>query len=234
MHVRFFFMLLILPAVLVASGGATDPVRCPARVTRMKLERGSYSPQPGAEYDLRGFEAEMVARGKSAPLCFVRTTQIRSGEVFVSNESLTHMFQQKLAQKGDSKVSDVKIETRDDNTVHLSGKIKKKISMPFDIEGPVSTDGRNLILQAKKIDAGKLPIKWLLGMLGDNLAKMIGSETISGVVAKNNTLIFQPAQIAHVEGHIEKLQTTSKGLMITFTQVQQNANLRSGSQRGPD
>jgi hypothetical protein len=192
----------------------------------MKMQRGSYSPQPGSVYDLRDFEAEMVARGKTAPLCFMRITEIRTGEVFVTPESLTHMFQQKLSQNPNSKMSEIKVETRDDNTVHISGKVKKKITMPFDIEGPVSTDGRNLILNAKKIDAGKLPVKWLMGMLGENLAKMIGSESVSGVVAKNNTLIFQLSQIAHVEGHISKLQTTNKGLLVTFGEVQQNAKLR--------
>lgn len=211
---------------LAAAAYASDTVRCPARVTHMKVERGAYSPQPGAVYGLANFDADMVARGKAEPLCFQRTTEIHMGEVFVSGESLTHMFDKKLSQSGDSKLSDVKLETRDDNTVRLTGKMKKKISMSFTIEGPVSTDGRNLILQAKKIDAAKLPVKWLMGMLGQNLAKMLGSETISGVVARDNTLIFQPAQIAHVDGHIQRLQITSKGMELTFGEARQNAKLR--------
>ena len=217
--------VLLVLLCLASLAHAGDPVRCPARVTHMKMDRGAYSSQPGSVFDLSSFEADMVARGKDSPFCFMRTTQIHTGQVFISAESLTHLFQTKLAQSN-SKMSDIKVEARDDNTVHLSGKMKKKIDMPFTIEGPVSTDGRNLILNAKKIDAGKLPIKWLLGMLGDNLAKMIGSESVAGVTAKENTLIFQPAQIAHVEGHIAKLETTGKGLFITFSDIQQNARLR--------
>ncbi len=203
-----------------------DPVRCPAHLTHMHMDRGDYSSQPGAVFELSGFDADMVARGKASPLCFVRTTEIKAGEVFVSSESLTHMFARKLSQS-DSKLRDLKVETRDDGTAKLSGTMKKKLDVPFEIDGPVSTDGRNLILQAKNIKAGKLPIKWLLGMMGQNLGKMLQSQNPAGVKANGDTLIFQPAEIAHVEGHISKLQLTNKGLLLTFGQVQQSAKLKN-------
>jgi hypothetical protein len=206
---------------------AADPLRCPAHVTHMSMERGAYSPQPGAVFDLSSFDADMMARGNSSPLCFVRTTQIRSAQVFVSSESLSRMFELKIAQSN-SKVSDIKVETRDNNTARLSGKIKKKVTLPFEIEGPVSTDGRDLVLDAKEVNAGKLPIKWLLGMLGENLAKLLGSNSVSGVLVKGNTLIFQPSKIAHVEGHISKLQLTNQGMRITFAEVEQNTRAGRG------
>lgn len=195
----------------------------------MHMEKGAYSPQPGSVYDLTDFDADMVARGKAAPLCFTRTTEIKSGIVFVSSESLTRMLDRKISQSGKSNVSDLAVETHDGDTVKLTGKMKNKGGVSFSIEGPVSTDGRNLILQAKKIDAGVFPVKWLLGIMGKNLASMMGSESVSGVIAKGNTLVFQPSQISHVEGHIGKLQVTNKGLLITFDQPQDKSRVARSS-----
>lgn len=189
----------------------------------MHMEKGAYSPQPGSVFELSDFDADMVARGKNPPLCFTRVTEIRTGVVFVSSESLTRMFERKIGQSAKSKVSDIKVETREDGTAKLTGKMKDHGGVSFSIEGPVSTDGRNLILQGKKIDAAKLPVKWLMGLMGKNLGSMMGSESVAGVVAKGDTLIFQPSQISHVEGHISKLQLTNKGLVLTFGQAAQNA-----------
>ena len=195
------------------SAAAAQP--CPATVTHMSVAQGSYSPAGGATFDLKDFSAEMISRSKAKPLCFARKTKITHGEVFVSSESLTKLFTQKIS-KSDSKIKDVKVETRDDRSAKISGTMHKGIDMPFEIEGPISTDGTNLILQAKKIKAEKLPIKGLLDMMGKNLGEMLGSESMSGVEAKGDTLIFKPAQISSAEGHIEKLDVTSKGLQVTF------------------
>jgi hypothetical protein len=216
-------LLMLTQLCLLAN--AADQLRCPARVTHMKMDRGSYSPLPGAVFDLQAFDADMVARGKTAPLCFARTTEVRTGEVFVSSESLTRLFAQKI-QQSNSKVSDINLEVKDDKTVHLSGKLHKKVAIPFEIEGPVSTNGRDLILAAKKIKAGDIPIKGLLGMVGENLAKLLGSESVSGVVAQGNSLIFQLSKIANVEGRIARADLTPKGLNITFEAVQNHSSAR--------
>lgn len=189
---------------------------CPAQITHMDVKQGTYSPVLGASFELRDFDADMVARGKGSPLCFVREAKIAHGGVFVSAESLTKLFQQKTRQ-GSTDVSDVKVETRDDQTAHISGKLHKKMDVSFEIEGPVTTDGTNLILQAKKIKADKFPVKALLGMMGKNLGTMLRSESVAGVEAREDTLIFKPALISHAEGHIAKLVLSSQGMEVTYT-----------------
>ncbi len=236
MSVRILKALLCVVTLTGSIFAASKTAPCPSPRTHMYMEKGSYSPQPGSVFELTDFDADMVARGKTAPLCFTRVTEIKTGTVFVSSDSLTHMFSRKIGQSGHSKVSDVKVETHEDGTAKLSGKMKDHGGVSFSIDGPVSTDGRNLILQGKKIDAAKLPVKWLLGLMGKNLGSMMGSESVSGVLAKGNTLIFQPSQISHVEGHISKMQVTNKGLVLTFGEVQQNKiarNPRSSPEKRP-
>lgn len=68
---------------LSSSLRATEQLKCPEPVTRIAVTQGEYSPQPGTIFELRDFSANMVACGKSSPLCFMRTTEIIHGDVFV-------------------------------------------------------------------------------------------------------------------------------------------------------
>jgi hypothetical protein len=210
------FMMLVLPNLASA---AAQP-KCPAPQTHIEIAQGDYSPQPGTVFNLHEFAANMVSRGKSAPLCYQRWTEVARGDVFVTAESLTKLFEQKV-KKADTAISDIKIETKNDNTVHLSGKMKKVIPIPFSIEGPVSTDGHTLILQAKSIKAVGIPMKGLLDALGKELSSIVHSESVNGVAVKGDTLIFQPEQISHVRGHIAKLEVTDKGLAVQFGEEKQ-------------
>jgi len=191
-----------------------DALRCPAKVTAMEVAKGDYSPMPGATFELQNFSALMTSRGKSSPLCFNRITEINHGQVFISSASLTHLFEQKI-QQSNSKMKDVKVEIKD-NEAHLTGKMKKGMDIGFEITGPVTTDGTNLILTAKKIKAAGVPVKGLLGMLGKHLGDLLQSESVEGVKANGDNLIFVPASISHVKGRIAKLDLTDRGLMLDF------------------
>jgi hypothetical protein len=209
--------LLLLSFLATAGTGLAkgEPVTCPAHVTRMVMEKGEYSPQEDATFHLENFSATMIARGKSSPLCFQRETHIHRGKVCISAESLTALFSRKLLQSA-SKISDIKVELKD-NAAHLSGKVHKGINISFDIEGPVSTDGNMLILEVKKIKAEGLPVKGLLEMIGKDLGSMLKSDSASGISAKGEALIFDPAKVAHAHGKILNAEITEKGLMLTFS-----------------
>ena len=152
------------------------------------MERGQYSPLEGATFNLQDFAANMVARGKTSPLCFARTTDVLHGQAFISSESLTKLFAQKV-QQANASVSDLKVEIKDD-AAHLSGKVHRGIDIPFEIEGTISTDGTVLILHTKKIKAEGIPVKGLLGIVGVHLGSLLGSESVNGVAAKGDTLVF--------------------------------------------
>ena len=199
-----------------ALGHAAEPLKCPQPVTHINVTQGEYYPQPGTIFELRNFRANMVSRGKASPMCFLRWTEIIEGQVFVRAEGLTKLFDRKVEQS-DSSISDIKIETEDEK-VHISGKVKKLLPIPFSIEGPVTTDGRTLAVQAKSIKAIGIPIKGLLGAVGKELSSMIKSESVNGVAVNEDTLIFKPENISHVRGFISNVVVTEKGLTVTFSE----------------
>jgi hypothetical protein len=195
-----------------------EQLKCPEPVTHITVAQGQYSPLPGTVFDLRDFRAELIRRGKNSPVCFQRWTDISRGDVFVSSQSLSNMFEQKVKQS-ESSISDIKVETKSGNKVRLSGKIKKLVWLPFSIEGPVSTNGRTLELQAKSIKAAGIPMEKLLDTLGKELSSIIKSESVNGVAVNGDTLIFQPELISHVRGHINSFEVTAEGLRVQFAAV---------------
>jgi hypothetical protein len=199
-----------------ASAAQAEQLRCPSPVTKMTMEKGQYSPLEGATFNLQDFAATMVARGKTSPLCFARNTDVLHGQAFISSESLTKLFAQKV-QQANASVSDLKVDIKGE-AAHLSGKVHKGIAIPFEIEGPMSTDGTVLILHTKKIKAEGIPVKGLLGIVGVHLGSLLGSESVNGVAARGDTLVFEPAKIAHVRGRITSARISTEGLTIIFGQ----------------
>jgi hypothetical protein len=215
--------LTVLLFAFCASLHAAEQLKCPEPVTRIAITQGGYSPQPGTVFELHDFAANMVARGKESPLCFMRTTEIVHGDIFISSEGLARMFKVDTHVGRVSRRLGFSRETHPDKVV-LRGKMKKVISLPFTVAGPVTTDGRNLDLHAQSIKALGIPVKGLLDALGKELGDMIQSESVHGVAATGDTLIFQPAGISHVVGHIAKVSITDKGLHVQFTESPQQKN----------
>ncbi|HEY6969400.1 MAG TPA: hypothetical protein VJA94_09350 [Candidatus Angelobacter sp.] len=208
------FRVLPLLMLLSCCAAAADQPPCPEPVTHLIVDKGQYDPAPGAVFVLQGFRASLISHGKKQPGCSLRVTRIEHGELLISADSLTKFFDRRIEQTG-SKIDNIRVEIKD-GMLHLKGKVHKGVGIPFEVEGPVSTDGTNLIVQAKKIKAEGLPMKGLLGMLGVHLSSLINSGKVNGVVADGDKLVFEPLKIANIEGKITKTNLSGNELEIYF------------------
>ncbi len=178
------------------------------------MESGSYSAEPGVTFTLHHFAATLVPLGKTAPGCLQKRTDVAHATIFVSNDSLTQVFAKKLSAS-DSKIRNFKVE-HGMGTVTLTGEIVKVVPIKFSIQGPVSTDGTRLMMQASKIDADGIPIKMLLGMVGEHLSSVLGLKGVDGVAVEGNTMSFLPEKIAHLRGYIESAEASPAGLTLHY------------------
>jgi hypothetical protein len=205
---------LLTPVLLLCCCAIAQNPPCPEPVTHLIIDKGQYLPAQGAVFILQSFRADLVSHSNKQPACSLRITQIDHGEVLITADSLTNFFNRKI-EKSDSKIGEVKVEIKEGN-LHLKGKVHKGVSIPFEVEGPVFTDGKNLILQAKKIKSAGLPMKGLLDLLGVHLTSLINSGQVNGVVANGDKLIFEPLKIANVQGRISRVNVTGNTLDISF------------------
>ena len=203
--------LFVLPALPLRA--QQNP--CPPPVSHISMVAGTYSSRPGVTFHLRHFDALLVPVGKSAPTCYQKTTVVAHADIFVSNDSLTHVFAEKLGAS-DSKIKDLKVENGV-GKVTLSGRITKIVPIEFVIEGTVTTDGTSILLDASKIKADGIPIKLLLSMIGEHLNSIMKMKNVAGVSVTDNRLSFSPEQLAHLKGHLESVETSAEGLTLHYT-----------------
>ena len=207
-------LLLLTGTSVIGLRSASAQQACPPGPTHIEIANGTFGSQPGVSFQLRHFTANMVPLGRTAPLCFQKMTVVSHAEIYISNDSLTRIFSAKLGAT-DSKIKGLKIENGL-NKVTLSGEIVKVIPLKFSVEGPVTTDGKSLLLNATKINADGIPIKALLGLLGDQLSSVMGFQGVNGVSVDGNTMSFFPEQIAHLKGHITGVDSSEQGLTLHY------------------
>ena len=195
---------------------------CPSSPSHISIQQGSYSSQPRVTFELRHFVATLVPLSSKAPLCNQKMTVVSHADIFVSNESLTEVFANKLG-KSDSKIKDLKIENGLDK-VSLRGEIVKVLPLKFTVEGPVTTDGNALLLNATKIDADGIPIKALLGVIGEQLSSVMNMGAVKGVVIEGNTMKFYPEKIAHLRGYIASVESSPQGLTLHYTRPRKHSS----------
>lgn len=208
MRLPLALLLLSVPAL------TAETPKCPPPPTHISFEAADFSAQPGVTFRLRHFTAMLVPRASTAPFCYQKMTVVSRAEIFVDNASLTTVFTAKLGESG-SKIKDFKVQNGD-GTVRLSGKITKIIPIDFIVEGPISTDGTSILLNATKIKADGIPIKALLDIVGQHLGSVLSMGDVGGVVVKDNTISFNPEQIAHLKGRLLTATAAPSGLTLRY------------------
>ena len=186
---------------------------CPL-TSHIVIGSGTFSSQPGVSFRLKNFDATLVPIGKTAPTCYEKMTVVTRAEIFVSNESLSTIFSQKL-EASQSKIKDFKVQNGLSG-VTLSGKMAHVLPLNFSISGPVTTNGSDIRLDAQKIKADGIPVKELLHLVGAELNSVLQLKGMSGITIEENSLSFSPEQIAHLKGHIAAVETSPEGLTLKY------------------
>ena len=207
-------MALVVAAFSLRVRCTAQEPPCPATPSHIAVASGSYSSGPGVEFILHHFVATLVPQGKTVPSCLQKITEVSHAEIFVSNESLTQVFSKKLSAT-DSHLRNIKV-THDAGGATLTGEIVKLVPIKFMIQGPVSTDGTLISMTAQKIDAEGIPIKMLLGMVGEQLSSVLSMKGVSGVQVNGNVMSFSPEKVAHLKGYITSVTTAPGGLTLHY------------------
>lgn len=225
-------MRLILFLLFFSSVPAlAAPLKCPT-VSGLTISKGEYAPRAGVVFLLEDYSARMVPQGKKVPQCMVKESEVQHGTVVVGSSSLTKLFDEKISQGGNSKISDLKVELKEDR-VSISGKVHKGLPIPFTVEGPVdSPDGRVLRLHADKVKAIGIPIEGLMNALGMELGSLVNPGENKGVTAKGDDLYFAPEQIGHIRGHIRKVRVAHNQLTVEFGPAATQVARQSAEPRG--
>ena len=223
---------------------------CPPTPSKLSFGKGEYVSRPGIVFTLENFVAEMVPKGKTSPQCYIKETHIEHGRVYVSAESLTKLFRERVQNAGsndskqkpsnDSKddsrkdsggISDVTITTKG-NELDLSARKKGKIPITFDLIGPVDlADSHTLRLHVDKIKAAGISSKTLLKLFGFHLSKMMQPGSANGVVVQDDAILVNTEAIANVKGEISRVQVSGDDLVVDFVSPTRQQTQKAEAQR---
>lgn len=216
---------LLLP-LLCSTALHAQTESCSPLSSRINLASGAFSARPGVTFKLHQFSATLVPRGKTSPACFQKLMIVDHADIFVSNESLTSVFAEKICASR-SKIRNLKVtNTADGGT--LSGTVDKmKMPIDFSIQGPITTDGQYVTITAAKIKADGIPVKGLLSLIGEQLSSILVLGDVKGLIVGDNTLSFSPEKVANLKGNIASVQTSPEGLTLHYRRKPVSARART-------
>src|SRR5262249_25366851 len=96
----------------------------------------------------------------------------------------------------------------------------KGIDLPFEMEGSISaTPDGNIRMHADKVKAGPLPVKGLLHLFGEDLAKLVNVNEARGVRVEGDDVIMMPSRMTpppHLFGRLVKACVDGNRIVQVF------------------
>jgi len=143
---------------------------------------------------------------------------IDCAEVGVTAASLTALTNSYVLSYAGAPIKNVQVTIKGDRLVE-KGTLHKGIDLPFEIEGSLfPTQDGNIRMHADKIGAAHVPVKGLLHLFGEDLAKLVnqnagrGMEIIGDDIILNFRAMTPPP---HLEGRVTRV-TVTDGKIIQF------------------
>jgi hypothetical protein len=145
--------------------------------------------------------------------------RIDTGEIAMTSASLAALMNHHLFVGPGAPVKDVTVEFRDGHLIQTST-LNKKIPLRATLEGDVSaTPDGDLRFHPTKIEAGKLPVKRLMDLLGIELSGLIKSQESKGLRVEGDDLILDPELLLpppRIRGRVIAVRIEGDRLVQTF------------------
>ena len=215
----------LLFAILLSAGVSVFAQAPPgnAAMTRLQINDGTLYTRSGVPLHLShaiariapGMHATASNGKKSSNDGDNKIVFLDSGRVGLTNDALTKLMNIKIQGKG---IEDLKVTT-ENGEVHISGKMKKVISLPITIEGPATAtpDGK-IELRTRKMKTAKLSIKGLADALGMNIQHIIGDKAKGVHAGTDDSIVFDPDELWNlpIHGTVTRVVVQSNGLLLIF------------------
>ncbi len=170
--------------------------------------------------DLRG-RLERTSPGK--PVTFDDpdsfTVEIDSAHVAMTPDSLAALMNSYVMGYEGAPIKNVTFKIDGDRLVQ-KGTIHKGVGLPFEIQGSLSaTEDGNIRMHADKIKAEHLPVKGLLHLFGEDLAKLMKKSEGRGMRVEGDDVILMPASLTpppHMFGRVTQVGIQNGKIVQVF------------------
>jgi hypothetical protein len=216
--VRCSWCLLLMLAV-------PGPVRSPARNgdVRTEMKGVNFRIDPELVLEVRHLRGALEPTHPGKPPWFDDPgsfmVRIDAGEIAMTSASLAAVMNHYLFAGPGAPVKDVEVQFRDGHLIQTST-LNKKIPVRATLEGDVSaTPDGDILFHPTKIEAGKVPVKKLLDLLGVELSSMIKSQEAKGLRVEGDDLILDPKKLLpppRIRGRVTAVRIEGDRMIQTF------------------
>jgi hypothetical protein len=162
--------------------------------------------------EVRTLRGDLVPAKPGQPVTFDDPASFRvaidTAEVAITPASMTALMNSYVLAYPGSPIHNVTLTIEGDKVVQR-GTVHKGVDVKFEIDGTLSTtaDG-NIRMHAANIKVGHLPVKNLLHLLDENLAKLVNSNSQRGMRVEGDDIILLTATLTpppHMAGIITRV-----------------------------
>jgi hypothetical protein len=147
------------------------------------------------------------------------TLAIESARISITTDALANVMNQYALAFRDAPIKGLSI-TPAGTKLKIKGRLHSKGDLPFESEGSLSvTPEGEIRIHTEKLKAGHLPVKGLMDLVGESLAKLIDTRKISGLRADKNDLLINPAELfppPHIHGHLSTISIVGNEIVQEY------------------
>ena len=133
--------------------------------------------------------------------------EVKAGEIAISAAALTNVLNQYAFAASDAPLKSLRVMIQD-GKLKMRGRLRKG-DVPFETEGSLTiTPEGEIRVHSEKIRAAHLPVKGLMDLLGESLAKLIDTRKVRGIRAEKDDLLLNPAELfppPHIHGQLSSI-----------------------------
>jgi hypothetical protein len=147
------------------------------------------------------------------------TLNIRTAEISITTDALASALNQYAFASPDAPIKEIQISIKE-GKLDIHGKLPTKGGIPFETVGSLSvTADGEIRVHTESVKAAHLPVKGLMDLLGENIAKMIDTRKVHGVRMDKDDLILTPAELfppPHVLGRLSSVSLRGNEIVQTY------------------
>ena len=219
------------PAAPAESSGPVPAVETPASVAPPASRHGVKTEMRNVMFHLtdeaaahvESLSGEMYPTGKNEMPVFDDKTSfevhVTNGRISITPQAMASILNSQVFGRSDSPLKDISISIDKDRLL-IKGRLRGKHDIPFETSAilTVTSDGR-IRVSTEKLKALHVPVKGMMDKLGIELASLLGTSKIPGMVTDKNDVLMDLGVVLpppHIRGKVSAVLIGDNSIVTIF------------------
>jgi len=213
------------PPAQAETPASVPPVETPAsrRGVKTEMRNVMFHLTDQAAAHVESLSGEMVPTGKNEMPVFDDKTSfevhVTNGRISITPQAMASILNSQVFAGSDSPLKDISISI-DKDRLRIKGKLRSKGDIPFETSAilTVTSDGR-IRVSTEELKALHVPVKGMMDKLGIELASLVNTTKIPGMVTDKNDVLMDLGILLpppHIKGKISAVLIGDNSIITIF------------------